>query len=95
MHAIKDCIQAREIWVRLLALELLIEFFSKDTTDWIVWVLKTGKAMTRRKRWVKKILMVSSLQWRRRNDEIFGRNRLEIQQKIWNVMSCFEEDDLV
>lgn len=48
MHAIRDCIHAREVWVRLLPSDLQTEFFSKDVQDWITWLLKPGKGMTRK-----------------------------------------------
>lgn len=43
LHAIRDCPIAREVWVWLILLELVDDFFKLGFKEWVVWLVRRVK----------------------------------------------------
>lgn len=92
MHTVRDCDQARKIWVSVIPSNLQSDFFSMQVMDCITWVIKKGQRMNGVGRWGERILIVAWLQWKRRNEKVMRDGRMTNQQKFWHVTWALEDD---
>lgn len=89
LHAIRDCRTAKEVWERLLPSDLASEFFLLDPKGWVLWMLRKGSTRMGTPQWSEKIVMMCLLQCRWRNVEVFHGCRLDLQQRIKQVVDYF------
>lgn len=95
MHAITNCGCTKELWDSLIPANMASIFYSLGKKEWIMWLLRSGYERGEATKWSERMLIVCWLQWHWRNTEIFEGQRLDVQQRLRQVIQCFEKDDLV
>lgn len=94
LHAVRDCCCAKEIWNSLIPSAEHSKFYNLGK-DWLLRLLRGGHEGDDTTRWSEKMRAVCLLQWRWRNMEVFEGRRLDVRQRLRQVVYCFEETDLL
>lgn len=95
LHAIRDCIQARAIWVRFIPLHLVGSFFSTELREWLDNNLSFRQSSGRGAAWPEVMAMICWSIWKWRNREVFSHETLPLEMKICQIVSNVRELELV
>lgn len=92
LHALRDCVRAKEVWNTLLPYGDAELFYEVSGRDWISWLMKSGATGGRPSRWTERMFGACWLQWRWRNFEVFEGVQLSLQHRLRQVVFWLEDD---
>lgn len=87
LHAIRDCPEAKQVWLLFVETSLQQNFFLMSLEDWLLW--NTSKA--RGREWQSKFALVCWWNWKWRNDVVHNEMWMEIQMKVEFLRSRAQE----
>lgn len=90
IHMVRDCEASREVWGQLRETWSMHEFYSAPLQEWLLTSLRFGNR-TRGGAWPVKMAVTAWLLWKWRNDEIFGKGIMPIQERMEAIERCVEE----
>lgn len=63
MHAVRDCLRAKEVWKKLVPARDEATFYSLEAREWLLWVMKAGGVERNETIWPERMLAVCWMQW--------------------------------
>lgn len=92
IHALRDCLVVRPVWLVVLPNGVRLSFFSMDLHAWILWNMRGGLQGWDKDAWIQRFAISVWCIWRMRNDVVFNHVQWDIAQIHGWINSSFHDD---
>ncbi|KAJ4835906.1 hypothetical protein Tsubulata_006169 [Turnera subulata] len=86
IHAVRDCLLAKDVWISLLRKNIPDEFFSINTINWLKLNLNGGNGIIFGLQWESIFAVAWWLLWQWRNQRIFDPNAKPVGNPVQTIL---------